>query len=358
MNLNTPGKATLFLPRYEISLDDPCCYPLGFMYVSSLLKEEGWKVKVLNFNLWEYDVREEFRGQDAILFTGNSGSMESNEAARAVAEDMGIETVIGGSVATFAPEKLSGYDSIISGEIDRHIDIDLIHWPDYDGFGIDEYHRRHGFVYMGVLASRGCPFSCSFCPHTCDYRERDITLVGKEIMHYKAKYGAQLVCFNDNTLNVSKERFVEICRMMKNVGIAWSAAIRTDVFDEEMAALAKDSGCVYMVVGIESFQQGRLESMNKRIRVEDTVRTLNLLHTYGIRYHGNIVLGMDGEDMDSIAAEIESMPKCYNVFPVLAQPFVGTRFRSALLPEQRAPLNALFREYAESKGKRVYPVLQ
>ena len=61
----------LILHKYGVSLDDPCIYPIGYMYVSSYLKSIGHKVKVLNYNLWDdYDLVEELKGQDVAGFTG------------------------------------------------------------------------------------------------------------------------------------------------------------------------------------------------------------------------------------------------------------------------------------------------
>ena len=350
-------KSTLYLPKYGVLLDDPCCYPLGFMYVSGILKESGDEVKVLNENLWNYDLREEFKRQDVVYFTGGTEFLERNEGARTIAAGKGCKTVIGGAMATFAPELLSSYDSILPGEFEWGTPLDRIPYPDYEGFGIDEYHRRHGYKYMGVLASRGCPFSCSFCAQVCKYRQRDLWYVREEIVHYRSKYGIELVVFNDNTLNVTKSRFLEICDIMGQLKILWTAAIRTDVFDAEMARRAKESGCRFFVVGVESFNPERLRLMNKHITVEDTIRTLNLLHDFDIDYSGNVVLGMDGETMDTIVEEVELMPKCYKIFPVLAQPFPGTTFETSITGVQRDALNELFMKNATDKGKSCYPTL-
>ena len=345
--------ACLVLPKYNVSLDDPCCYPLGFMYVSSIMKEQGHTVKVLNFNLFEYDVKEELKNQDVILFTGHTEFLEDNEKIRSVSKSMGIRTIIGGYAATFSPEILVEYDVIISGEYEK-CGIDQIPYPDYEGFGIEEYHKRHALPYMGVLTSRGCPFSCHFCAHTCRYRERDLEDVKREIALYGAKYGVEMVIFNDNTLNVSKNRFMSICDMMKDMNIVWSAAIRTDVFDEDMAIAAKDSGGSYFVVGVESFDQNRLDKMNKKTTVSDNIKTLDLLNKYKLEYHGNIIFGMDGDTVDTIAEEMETLPSEYNLFPVVAQHFAGTDFIPSLTKEQERFLNIRFEMFANKNGKSYY----
>jgi anaerobic magnesium-protoporphyrin IX monomethyl ester cyclase len=238
----------------------------------------------------------------------------------------------------------------------RSMDIDKIPWPDYEGFGIDEYHKRHNIRYMGVLASRGCPYSCTFCASVCKYRERSLDCVSEEIDSYIQRYRIEYLVVYDNTLNVTKDRFMSFCEMMKPKHLAWGAAIRADVFDDEMAKAFKDSGGQYFVVGIESFNQARLDKMNKMLRADQIWSTLNFLHKHDIGYHGNVIMGINGESMDDIVSEVESIPHGYNVFPVLAQSFPGTRISSSLTPDQRDHINRLFTQYAQNSGKSVYPV--
>lgn len=344
----------LIQPKYSVSISDPCCYPLGFMHVSSYLKAQGLDVRVLNYNLWDYDLRSEISDCDAIFLTGASEFLEFNKAACLMARELCVKTIVGGALATFNPELIRSYaDVVFKGEIERCMPIDDIPWPDYEAFGIEEYHRRHDRRYMGILASRGCPNSCIFCAQVCTYRERNLAKVKEEVEHYIKKYRIDLIVFNDNTTNITKARFMQICSMMKGLKIQWSAAIRADNFDRQMVRAAKDSGCIYFVVGVESFRQNRLDMMNKKLSVADTVRTLNLLHEFDMPYHGNILLGFDGETYGDITDEIGELPFEYNIFPVLVQPYHGTGLKSVISDNERTYLNGVFEDYANSKGMQV-----
>ena len=169
---------TLILPKYSVSLADPCCYPLGFMTISAVLKRAGHKVNVLNLNLWDYDLDAELTGQDAVLMTGFDEFTEFNKTVSAWCKDNNIHTVLGGAMATFAAgEMIQHFDAVVIGEGEDVIytalqstgiiqgtkpDLDNIPLPDYEGFGIEEYHKRHSIKYMGILTSRGCPYNCKF----------------------------------------------------------------------------------------------------------------------------------------------------------------------------------------------------
>lgn len=363
-------RLALILPKYGVSIHDPCFAPLGFLYVSAMAKRLGHSVGFFNLNLWE-NCEIPLEDYDAVLMTGGDEFLPFNRMIAEQARLLGVKTVLGGALATFQSEEMARhFDSIVVGEGEGAIadalagtgifkadplPIAEIPWPDYESFGIEEYNRRHGVKYIGVLASRGCPFRCSFCAHVCSYRERPLHDVFAEIDYYRDRYKVEMLVVADNTLNVKKPRFMEFCDGMAARGIKWSAAIRTDRFDEQMAVAAKKSGASYFVVGVESFVQRRLDMMGKKTFVADNVRTLNLLHKHRINYHGNLLLGFEGETVSDVMAEFVAAPKGYNLFPALLQPFVGIKAKPGIFGRDRELLSQAFKEYAESKNMSCYP---
>lgn len=352
-------KITLVLHKYGVPLDDPCCYPLGALYVVAALKKLTHDVKVLNYNLWDYDLKEELKGQDRAFFTGFEEFKPYILRDAEICEALGVYPVVGGALATFGGlEKTNFRGGISVGEFESW-PINRIPWPDYEAFGISEYHKRHETKYMGVLTSRGCPWACTFCAQTCAFRMRNLGEVFLEVDHYREKYGLEWLVFNDNTLNINKPRWMKICAEMKKRG-PWTAAIRCQPFDEDMAKAAKESGCAHLVVGVESFDQAKLDRMNKKIKVRQILNTLNLLHKYDIDYHGNLLFGFDGETAQDINAELQASPAGYKLFPAMVQPFVGTkdgRIRS-LEPDVYDRLDQNFRNYVKAQGKHCYPALE
>jgi len=347
--------------KYGVPLDDPCCYPLGFMYVSSILKQDGHNVKVLNYNLFDYDFTKEVKDQDIVMFTGFEEFAKLIVRDAKICKEMGVYTMLGGALATYIPEIMKKYvDQVFIGEFPEKLKIDEIPWPDYAGFGIEQYHKRHESRFMSVLTSIGCPYSCTFCTQVCEFQLRELENVFEEIEWYKSKYVVDTIVFNDNTFNTSKTRFMKVCKWMEDKELQWSASIRCDIFDEEMAKNAKESGCKYFVVGVESFKQEKLDKMNKKIKVKQIYKTLNLLHKYEIKYHGNILVGFEDESYKDIIEEINKIPVQYNVFPVLVQPFIGTKngMNRKISKEQEEFLNELFLNYVKTKGMYQYPALE
>jgi radical SAM superfamily enzyme YgiQ (UPF0313 family) len=345
--------------KYGIPLNDPCCYPLGFMYVSSLLKKQGHKVKVLNYNLYKYDFKEEIKNSAIVMFTGFEEFKPLIIRDAIICKSLGIKTILGGALAIFNSKEMLQYvDEVFIGEFDSNISIDKVPFPDYESFGIIEYHKRNPIKHIGILTSRGCPYSCTFCSQTCKFRVRKLDNVFQEIDLYKEKYSIDFLVVNDNTFNLNKNRFLQFCKEIKSRNISWGASIRCDIFDEDMVVAAKNSNCQGFVVGVESFIQTRLDMMNKQIKVEEIYRTLDLLNKYKINYKGNILLGFENENYQDIATEVSMLPEQYNVTPVLVQPFIGTNngyIRSITIDEVEF-LNKTFKDYIESKDLYLYPL--
>lgn len=346
----------MILHKYSVPLDDPCCYPLGYMYVASHLRALGHNVKMLNYNLYGYDLRYELKNIDLVCFTGFEEFKERIISDSILCKELGIKTIVGGALSTFGEfnnEELPDIKFI--GEIDRDVDIDRIPLPDYEIIDIKEYHNRHQLKYMGVLASRGCPFNCRFCAQTCTYRERSVQNVIDEIDLYIKKYNVEFIAFNDNTLNVTKSRFMNICSEMSGK-CNWGAAIRCHPFDEEMAIAAKNSGCSKLIVGVESFNQAKLNMMNKQIKVKHIIKTLDLLNKHNLGYYGNLLLGFEGETVDMILNELYSIPGKYNIFPTFVQPFAGTQcgYNRAITKEAYDKINSYCINYCHQKGMYTY----
>lgn len=369
-------KIAMILFKYAVPIDDPCCYPLGYMYISSVLKQAGHDVTVYNYNLIDGDpLFIEFTDYDVVMMTGFEEFLPSIKRVAAECRIHGVKTILGGALATFKPDEMLKFvDTVIVGEGESVVctalnsngivqgtkpNLDNLPLPDYVGFGIEEYHKRHSYRYMGVLTSRGCPYSCKFCAQTCSFQYRKLSHVFEEIDIYKHRYGLQVVVFNDNTLNLNKARFMAICDGMAKRRLLWTAAIRCDNFDEEMAIAAKKSGCVYFVVGVESFNQKRLDAMNKQLKADDVYKCLSLLQRYDINYHGNALMGLPDDTKETILEELERIPPWFNVYPCFIQPFIGTElgYGSKLNSAERKTFSLLFKDIINRNGKYMYPEL-
>ncbi|WP_420839034.1 B12-binding domain-containing radical SAM protein [Clostridium paridis] len=150
------------------------------------------------------------------------------------------------------------------------------------------------------MSSRGCPYKCSYCNLKqiyCEpFRTRPIDEVIFEIKTMKNKF---FVFWDDNffgDINYAKELLVELKKLNKK----WAAQVTLErCKDEELLKLAKEAGCVYFFVGIESFSQESLGSVNKGINDVNRYKSLiDKIHNNNICVQAGIIFGFDTDKKD------------------------------------------------------------
>jgi radical SAM superfamily enzyme YgiQ (UPF0313 family) len=83
----------------------------------------------------------------------------------------------------------------------------------------------------------------------------------------------------------------------------WAAQVSIDrCADEHLLRLAREAGCVYLFIGLESFSEESLASVNKGfnqvLRYEQTIR---LIHRHGICVQAGVIFGFDTDTLEVFA---------------------------------------------------------
>lgn len=158
----------------------------------------------------------------------------------------------------------------------------------------DLIHHRF-FTKGAVISTRGCPYHCAYCNlkqiYHDSFRTRPIDEVIEDIKQIKSRY---FVFWDDNFFG--NIRFAkELMRRLKGMKKRWAAQVTLErCNDEELLKLAKEAGCIYFFVGIESFSDESLQSVNKRINHVEKYQTLiNKVHKHGISIQAGIIFGFD-----------------------------------------------------------------
>lgn len=89
-----------------------------------------------------------------------------------------------------------------------------------------------------------------------------------------------------------------LMKELKNLGKKWAAQVTlTDCNNEELLQLARESGCIYLFIGLESFSDESLSSVHKGFnKVKDYKRIIGLIHRRGISVQAGIIFGFDTDD--------------------------------------------------------------
>ncbi len=144
--------------------------------------------------------------------------------------------------------------------------LDLLAFPDFDDFDI----QKCLFIYnnhLSIMASRGCPYSCSYCNNHALRRTlkgtyvrfRSVENVIEEIdLRIKQYYdkGFRYFYFFDDTFILNKDYVLKFCKQFKEKGfhklLRWNVNIRANLVTDELMGALKDAGCYQVRMGVES----------------------------------------------------------------------------------------------------------
>lgn len=205
-------------------------------------------------------------------------------------------------------------NAIINDRRPRKRDLDDIPLPAWDIMPIGNYmDRGYGFGInrgrsMPVLASRGCPYQCTFCSNpamwTTRWVARDPDLLLDEMAMYQEKYGAQNFDFYDLTAIVKKSWIVEFCKKIEERGMKFTwqlpSGTRSEAIDDEVAAWLYKSGCRNLSYSPESGSPSVLDRIKKKIKTESVLESINSSYRQGMSLKTNIMLGFPGETMKEV----------------------------------------------------------
>lgn len=336
----------IIAPRYK---EDPTLgsfgsyyeLPLGIGYVSSALKQAGFETKIINLNHIEGDVKDilkrEVRKGDTVCTGGLSTHYPQIEQIfSSLPKGISVTKLCGGGIISSEPSLMKralDLDVAIVGEgegpivhyartgkvIEKILPIDDIPYPDFEGLGADfwldkqkcldehyMYVEDHPRV-MPIVASRGCPYNCTFCfsPLGKRYRQRSIKNFMCEVEFLCSKYNINMLSILDETIGIDKGRLIQICDNLKHYKLKWMTQMRVDIVDRDILRVMKDAGCYQISYGVESASQKVLDSMRKKISVAQITDALTITREEKIGVQGGLIFGDPAETLETFAESLE-----------------------------------------------------
>lgn len=181
---------------------------------------------------------------------------------------------------------------------------------DLDSLPISDYapYDMSSVNHVRVLASRGCPFRCSFCEVCVQwggrYRVCNEDSIAREISSIQRQTGISKIRFADSTFTINP-RLHQICRAIEPLGVEWVAYARvSDIAIEKLDAMKK-SGCKGLYFGIESASDATLDAVNKKIDAQTIVSAIRDVQQHGIKASGTMILGFPNESADDVKRTID-----------------------------------------------------
>ena len=178
-------------------------------------------------------------------------------------------------------------------------------WP--DDWIARHRHHHHRFDRepeapgAEVEASRGCPYSCSFCAkidYRDHYRRRRLDLLLAEIDGLIAQ-GVRYIYFIDEIFLPWRQLLDQLCRRPIEFGVQ----TRIDLWKPGMLDLLGEAGCVSVEAGVESLTEQGRAALDKECRLATEELTELLIHARGtIPFVQANLIGSPDDNPEAIAA--------------------------------------------------------
>ena len=224
---------------------------------------------------------------------------------------------------------------------DRMRAIDEIALPAWHLFDIESYiafNQPHGASrgrFMPMLATRGCPFKCTFCTSPQMWTQRWIprnhNLVVDEMELYMKRYHVTDFHFEDLTAIVRKDWIIKFCETVVDRGLKVTfqlpSGTRSEAVDAEASMWMKRAGCHEFSFAPESGDPRILRLIEKRVKLNELFRAARSAIQAGINVGGFFIVGFPEDTFMSIFRTFRTIAKCaivgftsVNVNPYSPQP--------------------------------------
>jgi radical SAM superfamily enzyme YgiQ (UPF0313 family) len=215
-------------------------------------------------------------------------------------------------------------------------DLNSLSFPDYSLLepSLNKYRSRsRGFPVAPMITSRGCPYHCIYCNKNIfgyKFRARSPENVIDEIEYLIKEYRIRQIDILDDNFTLDLERAEEILeRIIErkfNIFINLQNGICEGRINERIIKKMRQAGVYKVGIGIESGNEKILELNKKDVDLKRVKKVIDLLRGEGIIVYGFFMLGMKGDNMDTmmdtVNFAIEANPHIADFS--IAVPFPGT----------------------------------
>lgn len=197
-------------------------------------------------------------------------------------------------------------------------DLDTLPFPEKEPF------YRHGVFrrVLDVIASRGCPYTCSYCiNHTYQEmyrgkgvyaRRRTVPNVIEELQMWRRTYKPKFVFFHDDLFTTSKKWLYEFApAYRKEINLPFYCLCHPQTVDRDVVRLLKEAGCAEMFLGLDSGDERiRRDIMRRPVKNEEILNAANLVKEFNIRLQVSTIFALPTETPVEMMRTAELAGKC------------------------------------------------
>ncbi|MBM3245428.1 MAG: radical SAM protein [Candidatus Omnitrophica bacterium] len=257
-----------------------------------------------------------------------------------------------------------GENLVFNGHRDFFANLDSLGFPKYKGFEMN----RYGYKMIGIVTSRGCPYSCIYC--SCNVigkqiRFRSANSIVEEIQYWYGLGYREFGIQEDNP-TFDRSRMLQICSAIQKKGfkglkLMCGNGVRADRVDRQLLIEMKKAGFKRLAFGVESGSDKVLKAIRKGSTVEIMDRAIREATDLGFFVSLFFLVGSPSETNEDVLASVSLALKypvqCIDFFNLIPLPgselFDWVRDNGYFLVAPENYLNA-----RQHPARSVFPVFQ
>jgi len=208
-------------------------------------------------------------------------------------------------------------------------DITQLPFKDYDVMDFQKMiDAKKGWV--GLMASRGCPFSCTYCfnHQMVDAYKHDLQCGFKQLNYIRRHSVGQIIdeinyllknyrnittfIFDDDLFTIDTDFVTEFCRAYKKTcSLPFVVNAHVRYFDQACVRELAAAGCTIVKFGVESGSPSiRRQILNRHMTNEAIIEAINMVQQYGMHSSVFLIIGFPHETRENVFETIELMGQC------------------------------------------------
>lgn len=327
--------------------------PISLFQVAASVPEH-WDI-----TLWDENVQGVYRGgfeADLVGLTAMTAQADRAYELADAARSEGRAAVLGGIHPSSLPDEAAAHaDTVVVGEAEPVLH-ELL--SDFERHALKPLYRSGEFPPLDRVppprtdleprlryltrnlpqTARGCPWDCDFCSVVPVFGRRFRHRPLRDVLVQIEALPGRFVLFLDDNINANPAYCAELLAGMASMGRRWVGQASLSIAKHRgLLELAQKSGCMGLLVGLETIGAGRVDTFRKLGAAGPPEEAVRRIQDHGIALEGSFIFGLDGdtpEVFERTVAWAEEVHLCTGTFQLLT-PYPGTRLHERLSAEGR-----------------------